>query len=235
MDKFERMPKDILQYLAISLDLPEILALYSTSKKFNKYICQKELFWMNKLIKDFDINIEEIPIRYKYKNYYEYILRIKRQLKSKEIYLNTITEDAIKSSDLALLNIVIKDGEDKDYALNFSSALCNFNFVKFLSEKGADIHNHNEAPLRIAARTGCIDIVKFFIRKGADIHANGEQALIEASYNGELDVVKYLVEGVIVDGLRSKGADISVKNYKAIRYAKKEGENGIVKYLKSKK
>ncbi len=85
-NRFKNVPKDILIYMALSYDLPEILSLCRTSKRFNNTICLNQLFWMNKLMKDFPIfrNIkiyQKIPLkynlgdnRYDYKSYYKYLV-----------------------------------------------------------------------------------------------------------------------------------------------------------------
>lgn len=57
---------------------------------------------------------------------------------------------------------------------------------------GADIHYENDLPLRIASRSGFLEIVKYLIEAGADIHAENNAALKEATDRKRLEVVKYL-------------------------------------------
>ena len=66
--------------------------------------------------------------------------------------------------------------------------------VKYLVEKGADIHAANDYALRYASFNGHLDVVKYLVEKGANIHAVDDYALRYAADNGRLDVVKYLVE-----------------------------------------
>jgi len=43
-----------------------------------------------------------------------------------------------------------------------------------------------------AAESGHLDVVKYLVEKGADVHADDDGALRWAAESGHLDVVKYL-------------------------------------------
>lgn len=47
------LSKDTLIYMAMMLDLPDILALCKTNSKINQIICQNERFWLNKIKRDY--------------------------------------------------------------------------------------------------------------------------------------------------------------------------------------
>jgi len=94
--------------------------------------------------------------------------------------------------------------------------------IKYLVERGADIHTLNDKALRIASGKGHLDVVKYLVEQGANVHANHEDALKKASKRGHLDVVKYLVE---------QGADIHANDDAAVRGASRGGHLDVVKYL----
>ena len=54
MSKFKELPKDVIVLIALSMDIPEILSLCITSKKFNINVCKNKIFWISKLNKDFN-------------------------------------------------------------------------------------------------------------------------------------------------------------------------------------
>ena len=58
LDIFEKIPKDILVLIALSLDLSAILYLCSVSTAFNRGVCENNIFWIKK--KDFNINYLDI-------------------------------------------------------------------------------------------------------------------------------------------------------------------------------
>lgn len=51
--QLEKLPSDVLIYMALNLDMPEILNLCNISDKINSILCNNERFWMNKVIKDY--------------------------------------------------------------------------------------------------------------------------------------------------------------------------------------
>ncbi len=64
------LPRDTLIYIGMMLDFPDILSYCLLSSKFNKAVCENDMFWMNRLIQDypdfreFQSHIKE-PIGYK--------------------------------------------------------------------------------------------------------------------------------------------------------------------------
>ena len=90
--------------------------------------------------------------------------------------------------------------------------------------KGADIHQMHDYPIRLASEKGRLGVVKYLAEQGADIYSFDDQALKLASLNGHLDIVKYLV---------SIGANIHAGNNSAIRWALQSGSIDVVDYLVS--
>ena len=72
----------------------------------------------------------------------------------------------------------------------------NIEKVKYLVEKGVDIHAYNDQPLRWAVFYGQLEVIKYFIEKGTNIHADDDYALRLAVKHGHHKVVNYLREVV---------------------------------------
>ncbi|AYV85138.1 MAG: repeat protein [Satyrvirus sp.] len=106
--------------------------------------------------------------------------------------------------------------------LAWASVNNHLEIVKYVIEKGADIHAENDQALRKASRNGHLEIVKLLIEKGANIHAVNDGALHGASFNGHLEIVKLLTEN---------GADIHAENDRALQWASENGHLEIVKLL----
>jgi ankyrin repeat protein len=90
--------------------------------------------------------------------------------------------------------------------------------VKFLVEKGANIHADNNLALRCASKYGHLEIVKFLVKNGADIHADNDRVLKLASLNGHFEVVEYL-------------KSLSVKSKRQIRIENLQNELDELKKL----
>ena len=48
----EKLPKDMIIYLAMEMELPEIISFCNTSKKINERVCKNNIFWRNKIEKE---------------------------------------------------------------------------------------------------------------------------------------------------------------------------------------
>ncbi|AYV85715.1 MAG: ankyrin repeat protein [Satyrvirus sp.] len=99
------------------------------------------------------------------------------------------------------------------------------NMVRYLVEKGANIHACDDCALRLAARNGHLQVVQFLVEKGANLHACDYDALQVAAQNGHLQVVQFLVE---------KGANIHACNDYALRLAAQNGHLQVVQFLVEK-
>jgi len=97
--------------------------------------------------------------------------------------------------------------------------------AKFLMDKGVSIRAFNDCALWRTCSNGHLEMVKFLVDKGANIHVHDDYALMRACFNGHLGVVKFLVE---------KGANIHASNNKALRWACKNGHLKVVKFLVEK-
>jgi len=140
--------------------------------------------------------------------------------------INSTFRWASSNGHLEVVKFLVEKGADihadDNYAFCWASKNGHLEVVKFLVEKGADIHANNNVALRLASMNAQLEIIKFLVEKGVDIHADNEYALRFASYNGHLEVVKLLVE---------KGANIHAGNDDALRFAYINGYLEIVKFL----
>jgi len=101
--------------------------------------------------------------------------------------------------------------------------------VKYLIEKGADIHADEDYALRSASKKGNLRIVKYLIKNGADINAKDDDALKNAVRNGNTKTSNYLIQS---------GANPNVvlrKGYydDLIAYARENGYEEVIDYLES--
>ena len=94
--------------------------------------------------------------------------------------------------------------------------------VKFLVEKGADIHALNDCALQWSAMSNHLHIVKYLVAQGASIHADDDNAARTSAHNGHLEVVKFLVEN---------GANVRAGKDDALRYSVMNGHLEMAKYL----
>jgi len=111
---------------------------------------------------------------------------------------------------------------DKGRALRYSVVGCHLNAVKFLIEKGANVHVLIDTPLRKSASCGAIELVKYLVSVGADINARDGYPLACGASNGHISVVKYLV-----------GVGANIHNNFAVGTSVRYGHIEVVKYFAS--
>ena len=68
-----------------------------------------------------------------------------------------------------------------------------------LLDRGADVHDHDDDPLRRAAEGGYLETVRLLLDRGADVHARNDWALHNARRRGHEAVVALLLERGAVD------------------------------------
>ena len=84
--------------------------------------------------------------------------------------------------------------QEKNNALSIASGAGYNEEVKYLIDAGADIHFHNDQPLRWASMNNQTEVVKILLDAGADVHNENDNALRLASFWGHTDVVKILID-----------------------------------------
>jgi len=87
----ETLSPDLLVYIAMNMDVPEILSFCETSPQFNRLICKNQKFWMNRIMTEFpNLNIRDYAPDY-YQSY--------RQLAYREIGINVIVSILDEATD----------------------------------------------------------------------------------------------------------------------------------------
>lgn len=88
--KLEKLPKDVLLYMVLDMNIGDILKLCKTKKYFNDTICNNRMFWMNKSIRDFPSLDQKDGGLYN---------RIRSNV--------TITDDELKNMDMKKLQTIL--------------------------------------------------------------------------------------------------------------------------------
>ena len=70
---------------------------------------------------------------------------------------------------------------------------------EIFDDKKISVNFDNFLPMRVAAQYGQVETMKFLQDRGADIHANGDVPLLLAIDSGEVDSVKYILDDKNVD------------------------------------
>jgi len=96
-------------------------------------------------------------------------------------------------------------------------------FVKYLIDKGYDVHALDDYALRLASLYGHTETVKVLLNAGADVHADSDAALVYACEQRQTKVVKVLLDA---------GADVHARNDGPLRFASENRHTETVKVLK---
>lgn len=242
----DKLPTDVIVYMALNMDLPEILSLCKTSSKFNKAICLNDNFWRDRLKKDYDIH--EKPSNITNKKYYEYIVDLIK-LKNPDVSL----QRAANTNDVNIIKIFHDRGANihfwDDWLMIHSAGRGSLDVTKYLLEHGADIHAQNDKALMESIEYGRVETVKYLIDNGSVIHDN-DKAMMYIGESGNLDLLKYFVSiGYDMQGnngslilkstadldtikyLVSNGVDVTSRNNGALRYAALRKDIPAIDYL----
>ena len=134
---------------------------------------------------------------------------------------------AIWQGDIKTVERLIANGANvrsNVYPLRMACKCGRLEIIKFLLEKGANLHESDDQPLCLAARNGHLEVAKFLLKKGANLHAWDDQALCLATENDHLEVVKLLLKkGATVHTLSDflLFVSSSFHNYRAIKEIKR--------------
>ncbi len=133
----ERLPNDMVIYLALTMDLPEVISLCKLSQKFNRLVCNNNIFWQSKLRKDYNVSVNDpkkAKQRYKEINYYV------KAMPTFDILLN----NAASRGDVDLVRIALDRGADMYYSTRFSPMAIIYaleykriDVIKYLLSRGA--------------------------------------------------------------------------------------------------
>ena len=121
--------------------------------------------------------------------------------------------------------------------------------IKYLVEKGADIHFNNDYALRLASSYGKLDVIKYLVEQGADIYRNNNSTLRRASQSNQLEIIQYfLLDCEMEINQKTKNwlieknkkevlqliekRDNIIKNYNDLKRLKNNSVDNIVKKFK---
>ncbi len=137
-----------------------------------------------------------------------------------------LLKGAAISNRMVLVRYLVDKGAnvhtEDDVALVVASDVGNINMIKYLIDKGAVVSADDYRCLRFAVRNGQSDAVKYLIEIGADIHVKSEYCLRMAATKGLSELVRFLLE---------KGANVSAKNNQALNNAVQSNHFETVKIL----
>ena len=114
------------------------------------------------------------------------------------------------------------NSKEKDY-LWICSMHNKIDYVRYLLDKGADVHAGDDYALQWASENGHDKVVKLLLNAGANVHAGDDHALRWASRYGHDKMVKLLLDA---------GADVHADNDLALQWASENGHDKVVKLLK---
>ena len=77
----DKLPKDIVALLAIDLDYVDILKLCRSSSRMNRFICQNEDFWRNKLYKTYPF-ARKLQEKFPITNFRKFYGDVEREIKN---------------------------------------------------------------------------------------------------------------------------------------------------------
>jgi hypothetical protein len=149
------LPKDIIIYLALNMDILDVLSICKASKKFNQNICNNKNYWISKLKKDFDIQWNQIygdpkKLYFDYKKYFMLP------------HMGMIFIEAVKDKNLNIMKVAILEG----VSLPYYRITRNYN--EYLLKILPSIKNHLTEEQKInliqyAVEHGGVNIVKYIV------------------------------------------------------------------------
>ena len=279
------LPSEIHTHILVGCDIRTLLNL-SQVCIYYKHMCTTEYnyLWKIKLYDQIDItvyaNVDEFNEQNNttFKNWFE----VYKYIYTLNIHIDTLIEETKRGSidivkyilqypilngfDSIVKNVVYLNGfqntEDDitpmDLALTTACRYKHLHVVKYLVERGANIHVESvgncpeEGPLMLASLNGDISMIQYLMTKGADIHALEDDAIVFACMSGCLDTVKmYEQLGLdihtqeeqpliiacsyghlhIVEYLEEKGCNIHTQNDRLLSDAALAGKLSVIKYL----
>ena len=183
---FDHVPTDLIVYIALELGLPDIIKWCQVSKKFNTKICNNDMFWQQKFLKEFEhFGNFNIPA-----SWYDLYKRVETS-KPKDLLWEGINTD-----QLGLIGIGLSLGADLD-----DQKIIVENIIS--STKKVEWVNLSLLPLTKAVKMENFEMVKYLLEHGADVNSIRGQALRYANLSGNLKMIKLLEEhGAYVDVYR---------------------------------
>jgi ankyrin repeat protein len=184
----QRLNRDELQLLGMQMDLHSILNLTGGYKKFKEKVFDDEIFWKNKLRKDYPLLEKYLIQSWKnlYLSMYFYICKI-----NNKFGIPYIPEKSFYPIDFYKYNCSTQEALD-DAMICAAKGGC-LDIMKKLLEMGA---REGKTAIQWAAYNGHLDIVEFLIKM--DKKCQNKQTYIHvvesAIYSNHLDIVYSTIE-----------------------------------------
>ena len=118
----EKLPKDILIKTALEFNMPDIISFCKASSYFNSIVCENNIFWINKLKKDFDVDYLK-----------DYHIKVSNKINPKFYYLE-------------LNNLVNRESSEawlKSGLMHYGLTTNRIDVVKAAVQKGAILTSEN--------------------------------------------------------------------------------------------
>lgn len=194
-NQFDRLPRDVIIYMALTMELPELYKYCRLSTRFNQAVCNNPQFWENRLESTYGITKDMIRYSPRYgsnpKEYYE-ILR--KMLLEAGDDLSKKLETAAQYGIFDLVVDILKSGENLDIDGAVVNALMTkrFDIAKYILEKSKNLDGKMLGFFLLWANNA--EFAKYLIDKGADLkynhmamgHVGGSIVSI-----GDVDLLKY--------------------------------------------
>lgn len=116
---------------------------------------------------------------------------------------------------------MIENEKDKDLLMMYSAMFHNLDFIKYLVDKGFDIHCENDYVFEISCNHNYPDITRYVISLSNGYHYINE-ALVSYAHIGDIE---------FVDEMLGLGGDIMHRGHEAIYFAGKYGHKKMVEFL----
>ncbi len=152
IEQIPYLPNDVLISIALELNLPTLLNLCRSSRRFNRLTCDSYIFWFNKLQRDYGFTYKGDKNLKKIKEFYREI---------KEMSAHERLMEASRLGDLNAVVLSLEQGADfrryGDLAKFASSQRGHTNIVKYLEER--------ESALEEATKRAYPDIIKYLTHR----------------------------------------------------------------------
>jgi hypothetical protein len=179
----EKLSRDEMYVLGLTLEPKALLTFCQTDKKFNEKVCKNDNFWREKLRKDYPL-LEKF--NYKKDAWKKFYLKM-------IYYISKLEEDfgvpyfPLKNYSPEDLHLFRGSSNFQNQIMKYAAGVGNIDLIeKMLKQRASEL----TSAISAAAEEGHLETVKFLIKKGA----LPKQAALTASYNGHINIIKYLIK-----------------------------------------